>query len=179
MKKIIIPTVLISLIAMSMTFSEVRPIEGQLKYELNPQMVWEENEVEGLMDIVTSYTLEENENINMKFTFIDQDLSKAIIERPLNEIVEQLMRGKSSIYEMMDASNNKVIEKKLLKINNIPVMRLKTQYEIDETIYYLIENYYIVPNKILLTSFRWTSKDGNSYLKPLKDYENVHVRNDQ
>jgi len=65
--------------------------QEQLRYEVHPQMLWEEKEVEALGDHITNYTLKENKNIVMNFSFFDQDLSKEIKEKSVDEVVKQLI----------------------------------------------------------------------------------------
>jgi hypothetical protein len=159
-------------------FGESKSVKSHLSYDIKPKLLWEEKDVEAIGDVVTNYTLKESKNITMNFSYLDQDISNEIKVKSVDELVSQLVKGKSFVYSMIGASNHQVVEKKLEKENNIPVLRIKTQYEINNETYNLIEKYYIVPNKVLLTSFRWTTKNESekNYLNAFKDYENVKVK---
>lgn len=159
-------------------YSNSQTTKNTLIYTLQPKMIWEEKDLDALGDIVTNYILSQNNDINMNFTHLDEDLSKTIKENSLDEVVAQINRGKDYIYSMMNVSKHTIIEKKLSFENNINVLIIKSQYQLKEKEFNLIEKYYILPDEVLIASFRWISKDEKEvYFKDaMNEFNNIKVK---
>lgn len=149
-----------------------------LSYEIKSSAAWEESDAEGVEEDVTNYRLRNSKNVVMNFSFIDQDLYKETETRPLESIINDMVSGKNFIYGLMGAEDHKVTDKKLTKTSDQKILSIETQYRIGNEVYFLQEKFYIIPKKVLLTSFRWTTQDLNNpeYLKAREDFRNILVK---
>lgn len=149
----------------------------KLSYEIKTTALWEETDAEGVDEDVTNFNLKSSKNVVMNFSYIDQDLNKEIETKSIDSIVNDMVSGKNFIYGLMGAEDHKVTEKKLDKTTDKKILTLETQYRIGDETFFLLEKFYVIPKKVLLTSFRWTSKDlkDPEFIKAREDFKNINV----
>jgi hypothetical protein len=167
------------LIIILLLFTSLQAYSAEnLSYEIKTTASWEETDAEGVEDEITNYNLKNSKNVVMNFSYIDQDLNKEIETKSIDTIVNEMVSGKNFIYGLMGAEDHKVIDKKLDKASDKKVLSIETQYRIGNETFHLLEKFYMVPNKVLLTSFRWTSEDlkNPEYLKAREDFKNINVK---
>ena len=176
MKTILIIVTILLISGLSIGHGNQPVYAPKFKYVLTPQMQWEETELDTWGDVITNYQLKENKEVIMNFSFLDQDLTAELKEKGVDKVVAGMMKGKEYIYSMMGATQSGITSKKLTTLKDYQLLEINSQYSIKDKTFFLTEKYHIKPNKILLTSFRYSTTNELIAMNAKKDFESVQVK---
>ena len=112
------------------------------------------------------YYFSDTEDIDLNVVPIDDDLLTSLNERGEKQFVEDIMRGKNAINQMFAVGETKLIEYKISNgASGQKILSLKTEQQIVNEYFYVIEKYFIYPKQAVNFQLRFSQNSDQALAK--------------
>lgn len=112
------------------------------------------------------YYFSDTDNIDLNVVPIDDDLLTSLTERGEKQFVQDIMKGKNAINQMFAVGESKLIEYKISNgKSGEKILSLRTEQQIVNENFYVIEKYFIYPKQAVNFQLRFKQSSDQVLVK--------------
>jgi hypothetical protein len=112
------------------------------------------------------YYFSDTDNIDLNVVPIDDDMLTSLTQRGEKQFVEDIMRGKNAINQMFAVGDSKLIDYKLSTGSaGQKILSLRTEQQIVNETFYVIEKYFIYPKQAVNFQLRFNQSSDQALVK--------------